>query len=440
MNYKKLNKALLKSVLSVQTYTEQDEQMLDYIKAFAKKNRLPVKADEFGNLYITKGKAKTGYPCMVSHVDTVHKLLTDFVVFEHKDSLFAYTSDGCQQVGIGGDDKIGVYACLQALLDFDTLKVVFFRMEEGRCQGSSKADMKFFDDCNFVLQLDRRENGDFSFNGAGVELNSKEFRTEITHLLRRWKYKEVKTSMTDVVKLKQRGLGVCVTNMSCGYYYNHTDSEVVLMRDVDRAYCLASDIISEFGHIKFEHTYVRPVYTKVFNKTQRNKNRKMFDYQPATITNRNSSYIPYSKTMNEDDRSTEYNIFRKQAGDLLPHLYLFKGRPMKYNDYMYLPNERMMYDLIGNEYVTDEKILKEIYQHFTILDCGKEFVFSWELYDWVDKSKTMWLTNHVSWMLNNNLDKWEQLKGRGALRRAQFLNPDYKTKGLGTQLHSHTAA
>ncbi len=60
--------------------------------------------------------------------------------------------------GIGGDDKVGVYTCLNALFQegIESVKVSFFRNEEIGCIGSKAADMKWFEDVNWVCQLDRR--------------------------------------------------------------------------------------------------------------------------------------------------------------------------------------------------------------------------------------------------------------------------------------------
>jgi len=428
MNYKKLNKNLLKKVLSIQTTSKDDVKMRSFVKSFAKEKNLPITEDDYGNLFITKGESKKGYPCMVSHMDTVHKILSDFTVFEHKDSLFAYSADGCHQVGIGGDDKVGVYACLQALIDFPVVKTAFFRDEEIGCLGSTKADMSYFDDCNFVIMLDRRENKDFSINAAGVQLSSKEFRTSIKHLLRKWRFKETITSITDVMKLKQRGLSVCATNIACGYYFPHFDYEVVIMSDVDRAYCLAHDIISEFGETRFEHKYVPKVY----------KPKLPFNYnkQSGSLLPWNPNPTPYVDIDNDEDRRVKYDMFRKYPGSKFPHVYWFKGKPLSLNNrYMYLPHERLLYDIEKNNYIINPDVAKELYKDFVVKDNGKEFVFSWYIFDWLDKSHAVWLNVGKSWWLDKkHLDRWKTLKNRGESKRRKHLSMDVLTKKLEMQL------
>ena len=94
------NKKLLIEVLSIQSKSNIDKLMMDYLKDKTKKYKQ--EEDTYGNLYITKGNSKL-YPCIVAHTDTVHKIHDDFKVFEHNDFLFAFSSSAQGQVGVGGD-------------------------------------------------------------------------------------------------------------------------------------------------------------------------------------------------------------------------------------------------------------------------------------------------------------------------------------------------
>jgi len=101
-------KKLLMDVLSIQSTTGNEYDMINYIYNFCKKNvpeaKVVVKEN---NIYITKGNAKF-YPCIVSHTDTVHKIHTSFKVFDDNNCLFAFNSDTGTQIGVGGDDKVGI--------------------------------------------------------------------------------------------------------------------------------------------------------------------------------------------------------------------------------------------------------------------------------------------------------------------------------------------
>ena len=428
MKYK-IDIPLLKSVLSVQSSSYDDDEMIAYIRSFAEKHKFKINTDAFGNLYITKGNGKMGYPCMVSHVDTVHPVLKDFKVFEHKGSLFAYTSDGCHQVGIGGDDKVGVYACLQALLDYSTIKVVFFKQEEIGCVGSHNANLNFFIDCNFIVQLDRREDSDFSINAAGVELSSPQFRESVKPYLDKWGFTEAKTTVTDIMKLKQRGVNISMANISSGYYFPHSNYEVVLIDDVNRAYCLAHDIITKLGLVRFEHTYRPP-------KIKPTPRAKVLPWWGP------SSKLPINRpcASNEADRNVEYKHFQKYPGSIYPFMYMTRVTPpITYDSkYLYLTDKKLIYDRYSDEWVTDIEKLKEIYKDFVIEDNGKEFVFSWRFFDWMDKSQARWLNLAKTWALKNYLSRWDELKTRGKKRIAAHLNADVLTGKLEMQHQTNT--
>jgi hypothetical protein len=163
-----------------------------------------------------------------------------------------------EPTGCGGDDKVGIAICLQSLLDFDNIKVAFFRDEEVGCIGSYDANLDFFSDCRFVLQCDRRGNGDFINQIYGAPLQSKAFKKDVGGILKRYGYKPTDGMLTDVYALKQLGLKVSVANISCGYYNPHEDDEVVVFEDVYNCYALVSDIICRMTKVyAHEHKTTR---------------------------------------------------------------------------------------------------------------------------------------------------------------------------------------
>ena len=85
-----------------------------------------------GNLYVTKGISEY-YPLVLAHTDSVHDIKEMVVKEEYlpnsqgdkKLALKAYTKDGNLPTGIGGDDKAGVFICLQLLERFNVIKGFF---------------------------------------------------------------------------------------------------------------------------------------------------------------------------------------------------------------------------------------------------------------------------------------------------------------------------
>lgn len=255
-----LDAELLVETLSVQSKSHDDKEMMKWLKEKLTSLGLGFTEDSYGNVYVTKGKADL-YPCMVSHTDTVHKILKDFGVYEAGDILFAFSESEGSQVGIGGDDKVGMSLCLNALKDLSAVKVVFFRNEEVGCLGSQQANMEFFNNVTCVLQADRKGNKDFITDAAGIGLSSFEFIEAIRTSLKNHQYTATRGSFTDVRALKVKGLNVCCANISCGYWEPHTEVEIVSVSDVEDCYMLMLEIYETCKGKAWSHTFVQPVFT-----------------------------------------------------------------------------------------------------------------------------------------------------------------------------------
>lgn len=228
---------LIKQIFSLQAESHSDKQQFQIMKTLLSiLNNRDIKYthyyDTYGNLYITKGHAEF-YPCYVSHVDQVHSIAKNFTIHQQDDIIFAtglrstrWNRKGSfQQVGIGGDDKAGIYLCIEMLIRLPHCKVVFFKDEETGCKGSRQADISFFDDCSFVAQGDRRGSSDFITHTNGVKVCTPEFIKLIQPTLTTYGYKETSGTMTDVGELTIQGCKSVTFNVSCGYYEAHTDQE-----------------------------------------------------------------------------------------------------------------------------------------------------------------------------------------------------------------------
>lgn len=235
----------LKDVMSVQTTSHNVKQMNKYIRSFVKNIPDCVLYKNNGNLYVTRGDADV-YPCVVAHTDTVHDIEKEFYVQRHKDVLYAINGD-YERVGIGGDDKVGVFVALEILRTTPNCKVAFFRDEEIGCVGSKLADMSFFDDVAFVMQCDRQGYADFVNEIFYEKLFSDEFSKAIAPLLDKYGKVESDGGMTDVWQLTENGIDVCVANMSCGYYDPHTDNEYIKIPEVMATLALVKEICETMG-------------------------------------------------------------------------------------------------------------------------------------------------------------------------------------------------
>jgi tripeptide aminopeptidase len=257
------NIEFLKSVLSVPTKSYQEQLMIDFISHFLEKENFDYTVDDHNNIYVTKQTNPNieYFPCVVAHTDTVHNIDTINVVEEYlpnaqgelKLSLSARNNEG-RHTGIGGDDKCGVFACLELLKLLPNLKVAFFIAEEVGCKGSSNADPTFFENVGYVIQFDAPENNMISEYLMGKPMfnrNSEFFsvanRLITEHFPKDTKYKQ--HPYTDIYMLNQK-FNISCFNLSIGYYRYHTKYEYVVIDDVFTGITVGKNLIDELGYTK----------------------------------------------------------------------------------------------------------------------------------------------------------------------------------------------
>lgn len=237
MKYRLLN------TLRVQSESYNTTAMEDFIlNEIESLGLIPIM--EKGNIYVTKGDANN-YPCIVSHTDTVHKIISDedYTILHDDSYAMGFNKSTNTPTGCGGDDKVGIYICLELLRDLDNIKVAFFRDEEVGCSGSYDADMNFFSDARFILQCDRKGNTDFVSEIYGAQLQSKRFKKDVAKIIGACGYKFASGMLTDIYALNQLGVGISVANISCGYYNPHCDDEVVNFDDVENCLSMCKEIM-----------------------------------------------------------------------------------------------------------------------------------------------------------------------------------------------------
>ena len=294
-----INKLFLE-ILNVQSYSRETERMAEYIFDYCLANNYDV-AYEDGNLYVTKGISPDGtYPCIISHTDTVHKIIPnqDYYVVHDDNVAFAYNLSKMEMTGVGGDDKVGIYVCLRMLQDLPYCKAAFFRDEEIGCVGSMAADLSFFKDCRFILQCDRKGNKDFVSDIFCTQLYSQEFSDAIAPILKDYGYSETSGGLTDVYQLAEDGVGISVANMSCGYYNPHCDDEMINLHDVENCRAMVFEImircVNTYGH---EQVYTKNTYSTTSYNKYGSKSYNWYD----------EDYYMWNKTDDKDNKKTEVN-------------------------------------------------------------------------------------------------------------------------------------
>lgn len=250
-----MNKEKLKDILGTPTYCGQEQYLISKITKYLNESNLEYVIDEHGNIYVTKGLAEY-YPCVVAHTDSVHRIV-DMDIIENEndnDILYAVEKNTKKRTGCGGDNKAGVFVCLELLEKVEVIKAAFFVSEEYGCFGSTLADEIFFENVGYTLQFDAPESDWVTHYCNGIKLfdETGDFYKTIQPILEDYMgdYVLGRHPYTDVSVLGAFYDFSCI-NYSVGYYNMHSNMEYVRISHVEQARNIALEIISSLGNIKY---------------------------------------------------------------------------------------------------------------------------------------------------------------------------------------------
>lgn len=234
---------LLKSLYAINSLSTHEQEMARFIIEQMKSIDVEVWQDEMGNVFVVKGRAEV-YPCVAAHIDEVHAPCERNIVVAD-DMVYAYDDEG-NRVGIGADDKNGIWIALNLLHTEPILKAAFFVHEEkfegnAGCVGSGACDLSFFNDVKYVLECDRKGGSDLVYIGKDIPLCEPDFVA--AEIMSQYGYTPVVGGKTDVAKLKVRGLGKPCCNISCGYYNPHKENEYTMLGELYNCLAFVKSII-----------------------------------------------------------------------------------------------------------------------------------------------------------------------------------------------------
>ena len=261
--------------------------------------------DTKGNILATKGTSDN-FPCIVGHIDTVHSITGNKHYIRTDSALTAINTANGSRIGVGGDDFCGVYVALNLFNTLKEAKVAFFVEEEIGCIGSGEIDMKFFDDCAFVLQTDRNGDGEWLTYSNGTDLASEEFTKKVESI--GYKYTRGRGTATDTGKLKNRGLKVCCCNVSSGYFDAHSDRETVALNSLLNTMNLMYHVCTTMSDKKWLHTKPEPT-TKTWG-SHRTYPRVTHDYDAEEAWENERNYYNNYK-QNKPTRTKKKKVEEK---------------------------------------------------------------------------------------------------------------------------------
>jgi|TARA_R110002074_G_scaffold257635_2_gene430117 putative aminopeptidase FrvX len=252
---------LLKDILSVPTKTHQEERLVDFLVGYFDRKEVGIMKDDMGNLMIVKGEADY-YPCVVAHTDTVHHIDGEIDIRtvqrpntcgDMRTALTGFKPGTDDPTGCGGDDKAGVFICLQLFEMFDNIKLFFPVAEETGCHGSKAVDSQWFDDVGYIIQFDSPTNNTMSRTLLGRTLYDDQdgFSSTVMGLITEHGITEHQAHpYTDVATLGERFELQCL-NLAAGYYKMHRAEEYVIIDDVINAITLGTRLIDRLGEKQY---------------------------------------------------------------------------------------------------------------------------------------------------------------------------------------------
>lgn len=281
----------LKEVLAIPTYSRNEKLMIEYLEGVLDSKGYTYSKDKMGNIYVTKGEAEF-YPCFVAHTDTVHHVNHNLKVVQLEENgktiLTGIDSKTMKPSGIGGDDKCGVFLCLEMLDTLENVKVALFVSEEIGCLGSRQADPEFFKNVGYAIQYDSPKGNSMSLTLMGKKLfgEQTDFGTKVSplileHGINSWE----RHPYTDIWPLMEKFDFSCL-NLAAGYHRYHTANEYVVVEEVENAFQLGLKLHSILG----ESFYERP----------KEKEVSYYDRYSNGIGSRNKQLITEEDT-NDDD-------------------------------------------------------------------------------------------------------------------------------------------
>ena len=222
------------SLFSVPAGGNNETVISMYIIRYLNEHNISYYIDAYNNIIARKGSGQT-FATYVCHIDTVHDYTDGYHVAMSNRHIIAY-NDSQTQIGCGGDDKCGVWTCLQLLIHVDNVLCVFFSREETGGEGSTNIDIDVFSRSRFIAGIDRWGNCDIVNEYYGEITVSDEFMSRIKKVRKAYGYTYNYGMFTDALNLYERDVGLSCINVSCGYYAHHSSQEYV---DVDELYtCL----------------------------------------------------------------------------------------------------------------------------------------------------------------------------------------------------------
>jgi di/tripeptidase len=178
---------------------------------------------------------------LVAHLDTVHYEKVKDIYFDEKKQVV------WSPQGIGGDDRCGVYSILKITEECKPY-VLFTTKEEvggiGATYASKELFLDIYGNVNFIIELDRRGEDDAVFYECGNE--------SFQEYILSFGFKENYGSFSDISILSPCW-DIASVNLSIGYHNEHTKSEYINLKHMNKTIKRLKNILKENNNIFYDY-------------------------------------------------------------------------------------------------------------------------------------------------------------------------------------------
>lgn len=187
---------------------------------------------------------------LVAHLDTVHQDLCNLNNIKIDGNIIS------SSVGIGGDDRCGVYLILSIIKKGLKPTIIFTEDEEVGCVGAKRFSLNennrlLVRKTNFIVELDRRSNNDAVFYRCSNET----FKNYIIE--KGWV--EARGTCSDISYIAP----VCdraAVNLSTAYYNAHSTSEYINYKELQEILERVYKLLSEQKNTRNIYRYEEGIY------------------------------------------------------------------------------------------------------------------------------------------------------------------------------------
>ena len=259
---------LLCEILSIPNKSEHEWLLAKFIKRYCKNKGYKTTSDRMGNVYAVKGSIQDDefLPLLNAHLDSVFsehlELLNTNQRIDIKingDTITGYHPITGNMMGVGMDDKNGVFIALLVLDRIDKGKAVFSVREEIGMRGAeysiNRADTSFYKGIGYILSFDSPNNNIFSesFNGKAIFNRDSDFFKISEPIINKHIVNPVYAShpWTCFVKL-QHLLGLQGFNLPSAYFNYHSHREYGSLSGITNTINMAVELIEKLENKQYK--------------------------------------------------------------------------------------------------------------------------------------------------------------------------------------------